>query len=488
MSPDRSPVAALLLALCILLTGPAAAQEVPGDEAERIEARYMGLRAQLSDLQDPRDLHSRLGVDLSPSPGGPQAKVELFDLRLALAQMALVVGTNDQLTVLRAQPQGRLVAISLREGSIDADRLLSEARRLDPAAVVEGAMAYPVLVQQGATLRIEDGAVLALDRGAGAFVVNLGRLELAAGGIVARGAVNASAHEFAPFVVTAGTGVLQAEAALFSGLGFGRTPSFSGLAVIVSGLYRPSEPSVLRASLLRDLNAVRFVMTKDSAISDNIFVDARSTALELRGTSGARLSGNLFVDGAGDAIRLSDGARATRLERTEIYRPALNGIRLRGASNGTLVRDTLVWQAGKSALSVSRSDCTSVEGLRAIASGQKGLALRQARASRITGSTIAGSGSSGLYVTQQPEGTVLDLEGNRFSANRVGIDTAAPARLVLSANDFSDQFPRFLDGDVQDGSAALMADLSGRQPLVLAAGGTDARFLPPPDCAASDEG
>lgn len=487
MFPECSSALARLLAVCLLLAAAAGA-EVPGGVESQLEARYVALQGELRDLQRPRDLLDRVDLDPAPPTPAPRATVELFDLRLALAQMALVVGTNDQLTVLRAQPGGRLLAVSLRDGSIDAAGLLAEARRLDPAAVAGGAMAYPVLVQQGATLRIDGGAMLALDRAEGAFVVNLGRLELAAGGIVASGGANTAAPDFAPFVVTAGTGVLQAEAALFSGLGFGRTPSFSGLAVIVSGLYRPSEPSVLRASLLRDLNAVRFVGTQGSTLADNLFTGARSTALELRGTSGARLLGNRFVDGAGDAIRLSDGARGTWIDGTEIFRPALNGIRLRGASHGTQVRDTLVWQAGKSALSVSRSDCTTVQGLRAVGSGQKGLALRQARASRIAGSAISGSGSAGLYVSQQPEGTVLELEGNRFAANRVGIDTAAPARLRLSANDFSDQFPRFLDGDVQDGSAALIADLSGRQPLVLAAGGTDARFLPPPDCSAPDEG
>jgi hypothetical protein len=69
----------------------------------------------------------------------------------------------------------------------------------------------------------------------------------------------------------------------------------------------------------------------------------------------------------------------------------------------------------------------------------------------------------------------------------VGISTAAPAEIHLDANDFSQQFPRFLKGDLSGSIAALTANLTGSAPLVLQAGGTDPNLVPPITCTQAEE-
>lgn len=480
----RHALMAGLLAPC-MWGGLAASEPLAVEEIlDRAAVDYAALRQEV-DAQP---------AFVSASPVDPSrdvatdATLELIDLRLVMIQIAQVTGANGQLQVLRAQPEGRLKALSLRGGAMGLDTLLTRAGQLAPGAVNERKLSLPLAIQRDAELTLTDEEALWLDRAGGAFMVNFGRFETRGGVVLGTDDTNEGSAEFRPFLVTAGAGVFDAQETLFEGLGFGRNPAFAGVAVVSGGLYRAGEPSRLLSAQLRNVGSAHFGGVEAPEITDTLFADMRGTALDLRATRAARVSRNRFVDIAeGDAIELRDNATGTLIVGNQVFRAGKNGLHVLGASHGTLMRDNLVWQAGDSALSVDHADCALVYGLAALASGRRGVSLKLTRGSEMQDSIVVGSGSAGLFVGGQPSDTELRLSANRLAGNRIGLMTAGPGTLQLSGNDFSQQFPRFLKGDLQNEVTRLIGDLHGDSPMTLTAGGGADEYLPPLDCPTQSE-
>ncbi|CUH80074.1 right-handed parallel beta-helix repeat-containing protein [Tropicibacter naphthalenivorans] len=455
-----------------------------GDPVETVMAELAVMQQALADevtrLDTPRQLPVRGDIRPHAVSASPQpATLDVMDLRIALVRLARVVGANDQLSVLLAQPQDRVQVLAVRGGRVDLDTLLARAQALGHLG--PDGLGLPVVVEPDAQLVI-GGGTLPLDRAQGAFVVNFGQLEVIGGTIAGQGRAPARVPQFRPFVVTAGTGTMVLRGAKLRALGFGRSPAFAGVSVIEGGLYRPDAPVVIDGALFSDVQSLSLVRAHSPLVADVVFAGAAGNALELVGTTGAHVSGARFLRIGGDAIRIEKGAQATWLRDIEIYQTGGSGIRLRQASHGTRIEDTLIWQPAKEALAADRSDCLQVSGLRAVGAGQKGVSLRRTRASALRDSAILASGSAGIMVADQPVGTVLALSGNRIAGNKVGLTTAAPAELHLAQNDFSQQFPRFLQGDVQGDTGRLIADLTGTKPLVMLAGGARDTYLPALSC------
>lgn len=474
-----------VIALLLILSGlSASAQSLPLQEhLDTAEAAHARARAEVEALATPEAFLASQRGKMSPlSPSHRRARLAEIDLRLVMVQIAQTAGANGQLAVFRAQPQGRQRALALSGGDMTAQDLLDAARALDRNAVGPDGLRMPLLIQTGARLTLSDGAILRLDRHAGAFVANFGRLEIRGGAILATGAPNAGDNDFAPFIVTAGAGRLDAEAALFEGLGFGKEPTFSGVSVVAGGLFRAQNALRLRRSLLRDVQSLHLSSVDDPQITQTRFVDMRGVALQLSGTHGAQITQNIFFGGPQDTLRVSDRALETSLRGNTFYASGGNAIHILGDSHSTDVTDTLVWNAKRSALIADRSDCLRIQRLRALKSGTRGVMLRGTRAAELRDSLLLASGSAGLSVSRQPQGAEVTVTGTRFTANKVGLQTAAPGKITLSGNDFSQQFPRFIKGDLQDNTARLVQDLRGQSTLVLTAG-TTGNYLPPLTCA-----
>ena len=438
-------------------------------------------------LVSPDDMLNRakLGLaDVSDKTIGQTATIELVDLRFVLVEMARASGANDQLTVLRAQPDARLKALSVRGGTASLAAVLTKAKTL--GFIGENGVTVPVVVQSDGKLIIY-GNDLKLDRQSGAFLANLGRLEVLGGSIKGQGGENPNASEFRPFVLTTGTGSLSVRGAVFEALGFGTAPAFSGFAVIEAGLYRPTLPSSMSDVLLRDVNTTFVQGSKAFSLTDSIFQNSSGAALELRGTQDALVARNLFLDAGGDALRVSQNARGTMIKNTEIYGAALNGITVNIASHQTRIDTVKIWNAAKAAISIEQSDCVSITHARALRAGQKGISLRTTRGTKLANNDILAARGAGLFVAEQPDGTILTLSNNRIAGNRDGLSTAAPAEIHLMKNDFSQQFPRFMKGDLSSSTTALIADLKGAAPMTLKAGGTNAAFVPPLTCTLETE-
>lgn len=448
----------------------------------QVEARYQDLREQSATWVGPDRPDAGFALGASAASAGAAAFGRV-DLRLALLKLAREEEAEARDIILSAQGARGMEALSLEKGRVDLPRLLKAAARLFPGSVGPDGIGVPVIVEQGATLMLRRREVLTLNRAAGAFLVNFGRLDIRGGGIVAAGPVNAGSDAFAPFVATAGQGVMSAQDGYFAGLGFGAGPVFAGVSVVVSGFYQADTPSALTGSTLRGVGSTVFVGSAGVEIADNRFVDPPRTALILRATSDARIHRNVFLDGAaGDAIRLAARATGTDIRGNEIFNPLESGIAVLRESHGTIIEDVTIWRPRHFGVHADLSNCVAMRGLRILGARQDGVALDSARGVVLADSAVIGSDRAGLLVRDLPDDALTILSGNLFAVNRTGIETAAPGRLDLRGNDFQDQFPRFLAGDVQFMTPSLLRDLTGEARIVLTGGAApvpDSSSIPP---------
>ncbi|WP_394156065.1 right-handed parallel beta-helix repeat-containing protein [Loktanella salsilacus] len=477
-------MASLLLAWFGLAPGVGKAEPV-AQILSQAQADYEDRAAQIAAITTPQDMRLRAGHAAAPGPhsGQPTAEFDLIDLRFVLIEMARTSGSNEQLSVLRAQPDGRLKALSVRKGAADLAAVISAAEEMGFYGA--DGLTIPLIIQANAHLTI--AGPLLLDRANGAFVINFGRTQIIGGSITGTGGENPNISEFRPFFTTLGTGSFDIRDAVIQSLGYGSAPAFSGFAAIEAGLYRPQAQSSIQNTLLRDVMSTQFDGLRAPSISGSVFDQSGGNALELRQTQNAQIADNLFINSGGDALRITHGATGTQISGVDIYQARLNGIRINISSHATQLDDVTIWKAGKIGLAVDRSDCIAIRRLSVLHPGQKGVSLQRTRASVLTDSRVLGSRNVGVFVADQPFGTVLTLARNRIAANRVGISTAAPAEIRMDANDFTEQFPRFLKGDLSGSTATLTADLTGSNPLILQAGGTDPALASPMTCTRTEE-
>lgn len=416
-------------------------------------------------------------------------KISQLDIRVVLVQLVQSSGANDHLTLLQAQPNGRQSVIGVLEGNWSLTDLQAEVAQTLPDAIHEGVFQYPIFIQKGASLYVDSRTPLLLDRTNGVFVANFGSLFLHGTEVKSVGAINAGSRDFAPFIVTSGSGLIAIEDTRVSGLGFGRNPNFSGVTIGSRGLYRSEQPVMIRNSVFRDLVSVTLQNGIGADISHNQFLNARGDALSIRNSNAVAIKENLFLDSnGGDALRISNRSKDISIHDNAIYKTGGHGIHIRDGSQNLSLANNLIWQAGRSALSVQRADCVAIEGLHALAARQKAVVLRSVRASSIGASMIVGARQSGLSISDAPEGSFTRVYSTVFAANRVGLSTASPAMLQLQGNDFSNQFPRFIEGDLAFETPALAADLKGRTTLTFAAGGVSDQYLPPLACSIEVKG
>ncbi len=470
-------VMGLSLALC-----PAAIAQSTERLLAGAEARYDELVEQMRGL-------APLGAvdETGAVPGEPRdvsvPRLVTVDLRVALLKLARKDEAESHDVVLKAQGARGTSALSLSAGTMDLSGLLAEAGRLFPGMVGADGLGVPLIVEEGATLVLDRGEVLTLARTSGAFLANFGTLDIRGAGIVVAGSPNPDAPAFAPFVVTAGKGVMVAHDAYFADLGFGSDLISAGLSVVVSRFYQNETRSSLKGSVLRRVGSTVFAGGEQVDVLDNRFLDSRRTALILHATKDARIHRNTFVDGAaGDAIRLGPQTDGTDIESIEIFHPRESGIALLPGSFGTEIRDVTILRPRHHGVQADTSDCLEMHSIRILGPRQEGIALRASRGVVLKNSAVIASGRAGLLVADMSAEDVTYVFRNQFRMNRIGIQTAAPGQLDLRNNNFEEQFPRFLAGDVQFMSPVLMRDLTGEARIVLAGGGAPDAVSDAPVC------
>ncbi len=463
---------------------------------EQVEHIYADLQEQVPDIRKPSDLSdSTHALSATPTTPGSQTsqelppmqdgELELIDLRLALVQISFAVGSNDQITVVRAQADEQPKVIAVQNGIVDFAQLREwAATQPNPDALLSGdTLRVPLVVFQQAQFNFAPDDVLRLSRADGAFIANLGAMVIDGAEIIATDEENPKTSDFVPFVTTAGTGMTQISNSLFEGLGFGDTAAFSGVSIINRGLYAPIGDSYMMQSVLRDVKKVTFDSTENTIIKGNVFAGQEAGTVELRHTQHARVIANIFADSAnGSALRITDGSAGATLARNVVLNSASNGITVNHGSNNIVVSDNIVWKSVGGGISVSGSDCVYLANNIAIDNRRKGIELRTSQSSEIIANHLLGNQSSGLFVGDQPIGSHTTISDNIFVGNRIGLSSASAHRLTLQGNNFLNQFPRFLDGDLASQSHKIVADLRGDQDIDLTAGGIATFTTTPVTC------
>lgn len=485
-----------VLALALVLANLAASAPVgvAGARLAEAEAAYDNATSALAAGTPPRALTRGLPqVDLPAPPTLPEmprATVALMDLRIPLAHLAQAAGANGQLAVLQAQSAERPEAIVIQNGQIDLAGLMAAIAGLPGGAALVGpqGLTRPLVIWRGARLEMAPGDRLPLSRPDGAFLANFGALLMTDAAIAGQGPLNAQSPDFAPFLVTAGSGHAQIDGAVLQALGFGLAPAFSGVAFIKGGLYPADAPSVVQRSLISDVAAVTLAGLDAPVIARSIIQGTRRQGLELRATKSAIVAGNLFLDiGAGNAIRITHGAKGTHVMENRLLKGAGTGIHIETLSNSTRIAGNVIW-ATKGGIAVRRSDCLTVVGNSILGTQGKGLSLRTVRAAVIEGNAFVGAKSAAIFVAEQPPQTETRVTANTFAANRVGLTAASGDRLVLAGNDLTEQFPRFFDGDLAQMTPLILGDLTGAATLDLIGTPTPPLALPPLNCTPETKG
>ncbi len=493
----------LALALLCAMLGTGNAQTM--HDYEELRAQIVHVHTRLSEESETLQHASRAGrllaglIDQSGEPAfeaepprasNGAAEFDLIDLRLALLQLSFAAGSNDQLSIVRAQSSSTPQAIVINDGQANLYELRAwVSSQPHPERLLAGdTLRVPLVVFQNGRFDMTPGDKLELSTKDGAFIANLGVLVMNGAAISATAEKNEVAEQFAPFVATAGTGQAQISNSLFERLGFGDTALYSGVSVINRGLYAPIGQSYLTDTVLRDVRGATFAGGASPVVMSNVFVGEQAGGLVLRSTQNALISSNAFLGGATEAaIKFMNSATNTTVRRNIIFSASGPGIFVTEGSHETTITDNLIWRSG-SGISVLQSDCVDLTGNIAVDNLRKGIELRTSRNSRVVANQMLGNHSSGLFIGAQPSGTTTWLNDNVFIGNRVGLSSASADHLVLSRNDFQNQFPRFLDGDLAAQTSRIVTNLRGTDAIELRAGGIEAFSLTRLSCRKQLEG
>ncbi len=417
---------------------------------------------------------------MTPAPA-PAPTFRAMDARIALTMLSQGYGAQDNAIVLVAQPEGQR-ALAVMSGRATPATLAAALAGQGLQAPGDPALRVPLIVMPGAVLALGPGETLTLDRAAGAFVANFGRLEVTGATIAVTGDVNPRARSFAPFIATAQGGSVQVDGARITGLGFGRTTKFAGLGVMLSALRLAGQEVRITGTVFSDMRSVVLSGADDAVVTGNLFTATRGPALVVARGARATVAGNVFAAPmATNAIVVDSGALAARVTGNLVLGGDRAGIVVRNGSDGASVDGNVVWNRGGGGITVLRADCGKVTGNLVVGNAQKGIEVRSSDGSRVQGNRILGNRSIGLWVSAQEDGAVAILQDNVLAENATGLASASGAGIWLRGNDFTAQFLRMVGGDLAPQAPAIAADMQGAQALLLTASGAQAQAGPPPD-------
>ncbi len=394
-----------------------------------------------------------------------------LDLRLAITMLSQSYGPDGTFNVLAAQTNPNLKALVLRKGTAnlaDIRRLLQEnqLQPVDPGQILR--LDVPLVIWSGAGLALGPTDKIEINRSTGAFLTNFGHLDLNGSTISGVGAANPASPSFMPFVTTADGGSVIVKNAHISHLGFGTAPAFSGFSIMRSIVHTADRQNHVEASRFEDLVSLTVDGASDVVVDGNRFADMRGGSIVVSHSTNATIRSNLFSGKMPtNAIRLADGSVGAVIEGNVVLGGKHAGILIGKNSSGALVSHNVVWHRDGGGIAVSNSDCEKITGNLVADNTQKGIEVRDSLGSRVEQNTILSNHSAGIWVSGQRKGARTYLSGNRLAANGSGLAGAIGESIYLDANDFTQQYPQFLSGDLTAQFRSVALDLRGRQPIVL---------------------
>lgn len=400
-----------------------------------------------------------LGLDAIAAPrtdvsrpafaAGPAGRVVSTELQLALTQLSIHIGANNQIRVLRAQGDKR-DALILQSGFSTLRELAksAEAQGIDGLRMVDGVatLTRPLVVWLGAGLRLQPGDRLQMDAATGAFLLGFGQIEMIGADVRAAG-FSAAPDAYRPFVLITGQGTLFAQDTQFTGLGMVGADPFGGVVISQRGLFQPDFPPTLSRNQFDDVGIVGMSGVVSGVIAGNRIRAGRGGGVALSAVQGTVLSENDITTTKGGAGIKIAGGTGVRVTGNLVAGGARNGISIIGNSKGVEVSGNAVLTNAETGIATQRATCVFVTGNSIARNGASGLRLNETGASRVQGNALILNATSGLTVSAQTKGGRIEIADNLMAANRVGLTGVAIGEVVLDQNNLSAQMPRLFDGE-----------------------------------------
>lgn len=407
----------------------------------------------------------------APAPVTGQA----MDMRLGMTILTQSFGPKENKTVLDAQGETGRQALTILSGVAtlaDIRRLLHATHLQFPQENGVLTLDVPLIIWKGAQLHLLPGETLALNRTTGALILNFGHITVDGATITAVGEPNPHNERFRPFIATSGGGSAHLDQAQISGLGFGRSPKFSGFSLVHNPLFPVQYPTRIIDSLFYDIVGVAISGASDVTIQSNIFHNMRGSAVSTAQSRHVRVISNLFTGTSQtNAIRIEQGSGHAIVAGNVILNGERAGIVIRHNSHHALVTRNIVWSRNGGGIVLSHSTCSRVVSNLVMDNGQKGIEVRSSKDSTIKGNLVMANHSAGIWISAQADAAQTFVSANILSGNGSGIAAATGASIILKDNDFTEQFPQFLSGDLALQSRHIAQNITGQEQIILTAAG-----------------
>ncbi|MDB5540315.1 MAG: hypothetical protein JWQ89_2042 [Devosia sp.] len=426
------------------------------------EKTVAALAAMVEAGRPARDLHeaaASLGFSFTPAEQATarpatlsQVKLSVVSIDLVLSQLALQSGANYHVALRQAQ--ARAEVLLLEAGVTSLAQLYEATNKANLSGLIDktdaGYVAHlPIVVWNGATLALQPGETLLLDRSTGAFLLASGHLVGDGAAVRGTGEVNPRLKDFNPFVVVALSGSARLERMTFADLGYGLFPPLTGVTILESGFFAKPSPSVVRDSRFDRVGTLALLDADGAIVDGNVFGPSSGPAVLLSGGTDILARGNVVLAGAdAHGIKVTAGAKSVELSGNIVIDAGLNGIFADGGAANLTIDDNLVAGSQRSGVSIASADCVAVGGNLLLQNAQSGLAVSDSAGLAVTANRLIDNGNAGISVTHQPDYGVIEIASNELDGNRVGIKGSTTARLAFAMNDFSAQAPRLLDGEL----------------------------------------
>lgn len=406
-------------------------------------------------------------VKRPPFAKGPVGKLVSADLQLAMTQLSIHIGSNNQIRVLRAQGDRR-DALILQSGFSTLRDLAksAEAQGIDGIRAVRGVvhLTRPLVVWLGAGLRIEPGDQLQIDARSGAFLMGFGQIEMVDAEVrAARHSTAADAYR--PFVLITGQGTIYAENTRFSGLGMVGADPFGGVVVSGRGLFAPEFPPTLVQNQFEDVGIVAMSGVAGGIIVGNQIKAGRGGGIALAAVHETLVSDNAVIATKGGAgVKVVNGT-GVQLTGNLVAGGARNGISVGGNSKGVRISGNAVLTNAETGIATQRATCVLVTANSIARNGASGLRLNETGVSRVEGNALVLNSTAGLHVGAQAKGGRIEISDNLLAGNRVGLTGVAIGEVVLDQNNLSAQMPRLFDGEFSQYLAGYLTGVQQKSDL-----------------------
>ncbi len=426
---------------------PGAEVETPAARADVARDSAAQMRVILGDAIESVDPVPQIAATVPPAPEMAPARISNSDLQIAMTQLAIDAGTNDMLTVVRAQG-AEPTAIFVNEGSATLSDVAASGTNGISRDGNVFTLTEPLIIWSDAALTIAPDEVLLIDRGAGAFLLSFGAIDIDGAAVEGAGVENTIVADFEAFVLLAGRGSISATRSRFSQLGIRGTTMFSGLAVVSRGLLRPERPTLLADNAFHDTRTVYLAGTEGAQITGNLVYGDDAGGLILSGGTGAVIANNDVMTGnTGSAIRVTDGAENISITHNLVLDAPSNGILVDRAVRHIDVSRNIVLSSGDAGIVMRRAACAQMQGNLVVRNAATGIRLQETSDLTLGNNAVLLNGIAGIEILDQPVLGRIKIAHNVIGGNREGLSGASIHQVTLDDNMMSAQLPRLFGGE-----------------------------------------